>query len=309
MVLKHPAAVFWGKKAPAMAQVVRCSACQTQYQVKDELAGRKAKCKKCGQTFQIPAIKEPVAAAASHTVAQATSQTEAAAAASPHVPATASPEPAAPAAPEKVQCPHCGAWVSAEVQSCSYCRLDMRKTYGATDAERERERRQGVKFALIGIGATLVAAPVFFLMVAVVAGGTLALLASILIMQVGVALGSFTLACQLFKQEPPEPGEILKVVCYSNLSTCLLAPALFGGGLIGVAGATGLGVIIAALVCMFYIGMPVVPSILISVVYNVSAAILTVVWVVVLMAVFAGFVAATRPAAPADGPPAAENPM
>lgn len=260
-----------------MPQVVHCPMCRTQYQIKDELAGRKAKCKKCSQSFQIPALKRP---------------------------AEESPEPAEP---ERTQCPHCAAWVAPELQFCSECRLNMHKNYGSEASDREREIRKNALYSLIGIGAMLVTTPVFFLMATLVVGGALAMLLSALLLMIGVSMGSFLLACQLFKQEPPEPGEILVIVIFSNLPAGLLAPWLFGGGVVGALGTVVIATVIAALMCMFRAGMPVVPSMLISVAYNVFSGILTVVWIVLLMLVFAGYMAATRPASPPDGPPATQS--
>jgi predicted Zn finger-like uncharacterized protein len=290
-----------------MPQTVRCPACQTQYRVNDELAGRKAKCKKCGQGFQIPAMKQPVMAQAAHAttttaVFDGRAATRVAARAEePKAPPEEQPTPA------KTQCPHCGAWATPGLRFCSECRLDMQKSYGVESSDRDHEMRRSLLFSLIGIVATLIAAPVFFLLAAMVVGGGLAMLLSVLLMQVGVSLGSFSLACHLFKQDAPEPGEILKVVCYSNLPASVLASWFLPGGVVGAIGATVIGMILAAVICMFYVGMPVVPSILVSVVYNIFAGILTVVWVMVLVVVFAGFMAVTQPATPAGSAPAVET--
>jgi predicted Zn finger-like uncharacterized protein len=301
----------------AMAQLVSCPTCQTQYQIKDELAGRKAKCKKCGQDFQIPAAqKAAVAQAASSatTTARIDGQTTIRMAAG--TPVAATPVPAAavetppqPAEPDKQQCPHCGAWVSAGLQSCSYCRLDMHKSLGTSDSDRDREMRRSVKFSLIGIGVTLLAAPLFYLIVAMFVGKVLAMVISVILMQIGVSLGSFSLACQLFKQDPPEPSEILKIICFSNILSSVAAAALFGenSGVLAMIGGTGLAMFMAAGVCIFYVGMPVVSSMLISIVYNICAFILTFLWVMVLTLVFIGHAIVTTPAPPADVPATVES--
>src|ERR1700712_5308029 len=41
-----------------MAISFKCGGCAKQYQVKDELAGKRAQCKKCGQVMKIPAKPE-----------------------------------------------------------------------------------------------------------------------------------------------------------------------------------------------------------------------------------------------------------
>ena len=171
----------------------------------------------------------------------------------------------------------------------------MRKDYASGDSDHDQKRRKDWLYSLIGIGATLLAAPIFFLMLALVTGGGLALLVSVLIMQIGVSLGSFSLACQVFKQELPEPSEILQIIFYSNFPAYLVASFLFGGGLVGSLATIGIAMVLAALVCMFHVGMPVFPSIFISIAYNVFAGVLTVVWILMLMTVFVGYMAATQP--------------
>lgn len=316
-----------------MSIFLRCPTCFSQYEIKDELAGRKARCKKCGESVQIPAAAKPPhvregASPATKSMAIGGTGTRVmphaikTADRLPHSPASVGPAtipisvgilseldnlpppsvpakraetPKVQAPPGRMQCPHCGMWVSSELSICSTCRLDMRKRFEKKANERDEEMRSNVKFSLIGIGATLVTAPLFFVLVAMVMGGGLALLLSVLIMQIGVSLGSFTLACYLFKQDAPEPGEILRIICYSNIPANVLASMLFGGGILGAVGSTAIAMVAAALVCMFHVGMPVVSSILISVVYNIFAGILTVVWAVVLGVVFAGYLVATQP--------------
>jgi predicted Zn finger-like uncharacterized protein len=329
-----------------MSQVVCCPTCQTQYQIKDELAGRTAKCKKCSQSFLIPHSRHPhetprVAVAGAGTSGnvradgQSTIHAHDAAMSVPPLAApvsdastrrkndfwseldadggtipiakTPDPTPTEQSTEGKTQCPHCGAWVHKGLRVCGDCRLDMSKNFGPTDSTRDQEMRKSAMYSLIGIGATLLAAPLFFVLFAMAAGGGLALLVSVLLMQVGVSIGCFSLACQLFKQDPPEPGEILRIVCWSNLPANLLASWLLGGGFVSVVGAAVLAAVFSALVCMLHVGMPVVTSILVSVVYNIFAGILTLVWVLLLMIVFAGYIAVTHSTIPADAPPAAES--
>ena len=171
----------------------------------------------------------------------------------------------------------------------------MDKDYGSDDSQGDRKMRKDWLFSLIGIGVSLLSAPIFFLVFAMVVGGGLAFFISVLLMQIGISLGCFSLACQVFKQEPPEPIEIIKIIIFSNFPANLLASSLVGSGLLGSIASMGLAIVFAALICMLYAGIPVAPSIYISVTYNIIAGILTFIWGLALMAVFAGYLAVTQP--------------
>ena len=171
----------------------------------------------------------------------------------------------------------------------------MHKDYGSGDSDNDQKARKDWLFSLIGIGVSLLTAPIFFLLFILLFGKVLAVLLSILLMYIGVSLGCFLLACQVFKQEPPELMEIFVVIISSNFPAYLLAASLVGGGLFGSIISMGLAIIFAALMCMFYAGIPVAPSVYISITYNIVAEILTFIWLLALKAVFVGYMAATQP--------------
>jgi len=178
---------------------------------------------------------------------------------------------------------------------------------------RKRKKESRLKewvFVLIGIVVALASAPLFFLLVAMVAGGTIAMLVSVIEIYLIVAIGSFSLACRIFGEEPPEPSDILRIIFLSGLPANLVVGWAGLTGWLAVAAAAGVAMVVAALLCMLQLGMPVWPSIAICVAYNVFAAILTVVGVILLGLMFVGYMAAgSGGARPAPARPGVQSPF
>jgi len=341
-----------------MAHVIVCASCQTRYQVKDELAGKKFKCKKCGQVVQAPGVAataqagsrpgapgQPAAAQAKAVPPQAKPAAAAGKAAAPQAkPGTlaAKPapdpsragavasllgeEPAAAGAPPEVivaslaaetptsgpaipagarakrKCPHCGAKVDADVVYCTECGLSVHKKYSGVDRDEDRSESKLWLFVLAGIGGAMLTTPLLFLLIAVMAGGVIAMFVCVIEMYLIVAIGSFALACRIFKQEPPEPGDILRIVGWSVVPANMAVSYFGGTGPLSLLAGVGVAIVVSALLCMFQIQMPVVASILVSICYNIFAGILTVVGVIVLGVIFAGYlVTTTGKIAPEEG--------
>ncbi len=132
-------------------------------------------------------------------------------------------------------------------------------------------------------------------------GGPLAMIVCAIEINLIVSIGSFSLACRIFKQEPPEVGDILRIVGWSVVPANALVSYLGGTGPLAILAGVGTASVISAILCMFQIQMPVVASILVSICYNIFAGILTVVGVVVLGIIFAGYLVTTGSTAPQDG--------
>lgn len=312
-----------------MAQALVCPSCQTRYQVKDDLAGKKFKCRKCSQVLQAPggAPVARVGNAAETSGRPAPTQAKPATArparglqptsavdsllgeelaASPaagaapllaeaSVPtgtATAGPIPPA-GVPAKKKCPHCGAGVASDVVYCSECGLSIHKKYSGLSRDEDKSDSKLWLYVLAGIGAAMLSTPLFFLLIAMAVGGPIAMLVCVVEINLIVSLGSFALACRIFKQEPPEPSDILRIVGWSVVPANLAVSYLGGTGPLALAAGVGVAIVISSLVCMFHIQMPVVPSILVSICYNIFSGILTVVGVVVLGVIFAGYLVTT----------------
>jgi hypothetical protein len=351
-----------------MAQVIVCSSGQTRYQVKDELAGKRFKCKKCGQVLQAPGVApvakaagpaaaptQPAAAPAQPMAAQKKPAPPQAKPAAPQAkPAAPQAKPTAPAgkpapvasraaavnslldealaatppagavadlveavevaeAPPdaggtpgsrraKKKCPHCGAKVDADVVYCTECGLSVHKKYSGIDHTEDRSDSKSWLYVLAGIGGAMLATPLLFLLVAVMAGGGFALFVCVIEMYLIIAIGSFALACRIFKQEPPEPTDILRIVGWSALPANMVVSYFGGIGPLSLLAAVGIAIVISSLVCMLHVQMPVFPSIFVSICYNVFAGILTVVGVLVLVVIFAGYLVTTSgTGAPREG--------
>jgi len=330
-----------------MAQVIVCSSCQTRYQVKDELAGKKFKCRKCGQVLQAPGVASAAKAAGPAAVSAqpaAARRKPAAPQAKPTAPAgkpalvpgraaavnslldealAATPPPGAlPELVEAVEvsgappgalgmpvstrakkkCPHCGAKVDADVVYCTECGLSVHKKYSGVDRHEDRSDSKSWLYVLAGIGGAMLATPLLFLLVAVMVGGPIAMFVCVIEMYLIIAIGSFALACRIFKQEPPEPTDILRIVGWSALPANMVVGYLGGVGPLSLLAAVGIAIVISSLVCMLHVQMPVFPSIFVSICYNIFAGILTVVGVLVLVVIFAGYLVTTSgTGAPQEG--------
>ena len=111
-----------------------CPACGRPYRVKDELAGKTAKCGKCQNRMQIPgpAAAAPVAAAPARAAAPAkadlASWMDEELAAAPPV------KPTPPPSPAHVTCPKCGASQPAGATLCGSCGKDLPAGAGRTAA-------------------------------------------------------------------------------------------------------------------------------------------------------------------------------
>jgi predicted Zn finger-like uncharacterized protein len=119
-----------------------CPECQRHYRVKDELAGKGAKCGQCGHRMQIPAAAAAAApsnatpSAKSATSAQPVKQAPKAVATARHAPAASSwldeelegsqPAVAAPPKTTAPSCPSCGAALAANAVLCISCGYDLR---------------------------------------------------------------------------------------------------------------------------------------------------------------------------------------
>jgi hypothetical protein len=259
-----------------MSYPLRCAACQVQYQSKTDPAGRKMKCPKCGQELQ----PVPAKAAAAASPKPAGNPTPASAAKP-----VAAAAPPAESAVRKINCPHCDALVPADQVYCPECRLALRQKRRIDDASNEFPWKESLLVAG-GIGGALVTMPIFFLIVRMVTGPHLALLICALEVNFIAAVGSFSLACRLFGQEPPDPGEVFRIVGYSTLPANLLLGWIGGGGILSVLAGGLVAAVVAALICMFQLGIPVFASIYISVSYNIFSSILTVVGVLLLAVLF-----------------------
>ncbi len=97
-----------------------CPSCKTRYSVKDELAGKGAKCGKCGHRMKIPVLAppepEPEPAAAESAGLGSWLDDE------------LQPEPPTDVAPEMMPsaCPSCGASLAAGTALCAVCGYDTR---------------------------------------------------------------------------------------------------------------------------------------------------------------------------------------
>jgi hypothetical protein len=291
--------------------VFACPGCETKYPWRDELAGRKLKCKKCGRSFQIKAKKRSAPAAAQAPPAAAASgvaaaepvgaslgsllEEELAGGALPAAsPAAAPPSPeATPEAQEaKRPCPLCENLVEAGRERCPICKTRMDRPLRDPEAERRKEESREWLFVLAGLGGALLATPLLFLAIVLLFGkgsGPFALLVCAIEVNYIVAIGCFALACRVFRQEPPEIGDILRVVAFATLSSSILFSWIGGTGLLWTVAATGVAAVIAAVLCMTELEMPVFPSIFIAFTYNIFSAIFTVIGMVLLGLVFAGY--------------------
>lgn len=287
--------------------VFACPGCKTKYPWRDELAGRKLKCKKCGQSFQIKPKAQPTPAgqappappAREHPAAEPVGgslldEEFAAGALSAAQPAA---QPAAPeATPEPQQgkrpCPLCENLVEAGRERCPICKTRMDRPLRDPEAERRKEESREWLFVLAGLGGALLATPLLFLAIVLLFGkgsGPFAFLICAIEVNYIVAIGCFALACRVFRQEPPEIGDILRVVAFATLSSNVIFSWIGGTGFLWTVAATGVAAVIAAVLCMTQLEMPVFPSIFIAFTYNVFAAIFTVIGMVLLGLVFAGY--------------------
>lgn len=326
-----------------MSLVALCPSCQSRYKLKDELAGKKFKCKKCGQVVQapgsVPAASGAAPRSASSKAAAAPGKSGhgqdspaampvlspsraeslssfldeelAAAAAPPAIPdifdtdshdgqssraPTVSPEQATK------KCPHCKAEVDVTVIYCTECGLAVHKKYSGVDDKHEHADSKEWLFVLGGIGAAMVTTPLLFLLLTLMMGGVMAMLVCAIEMNMIVSMGSFALACRIFKQEPPEPSDILRIVGWSVVPANFVVMYFGGTGLLAALAGVATAAVISALLCMFQVQMPVVPSILVSISYNIFAGILTIIGIIVMTAIFAGYLVATGlPAGPGGG--------
>jgi len=303
-----------------MPCLVRCSHCNTQYQVRDDLAGRKAKCEKCGEVLVIPS-PQPAAAAPKSTPApaQAAPKPQPVAAAPKPAPAQAAPKsqpaaaapalaPAGPAVEKKRRCPHCGSIEDASESFCSMCGLNMKMK--VRKRPKDLSSREWL-FALLGIVVALALAPLFFLAIAVAAGGEIALLASAIEILLIAAIGSFSLACRIFGQDAPEPSDIFRIIFMSTFPASIVVPMLHLPRLPAEVLSTVVAMILASLICMFQLGMPVWHSIAICIAYNVFSTIIKVVGILVLVILFAGWLVTTTPSpfGPGGGTPSLDSPF
>ena len=119
-----------------------CPDCHRHYRVKDELAGKGAKCGKCGRRMQIPAATSASSSSKAAPTAkpagssQPVKQAPQAVAAASKAPSASSwldeelegPQPAVMAAPKATaqSCPSCGASLSANAVLCVSCGYDFR---------------------------------------------------------------------------------------------------------------------------------------------------------------------------------------
>ena len=162
---------------------------------------------------------------------------------------------------------------------------------------------------LAAIVAAFVSAALFFLLLALMLGGAIAMFVCVIEIYLIVAIGSFAFACRLFRQEPPEPTDMLRIVMTGSIVGRVAAGWLCGPGILGLLAGTGIAIVISALLCMFHIGMPVVPSILVCIAYNILAAIFTVIGIVVLGIIFAGYMVTTGGGLPLEAPSGQEAPF
>ena len=190
---------------------------------------------------------------------------------------------------------------------CSVCGLHMTRYAARERKEKELRRKESREwmYMAIGIMAALGTAPVFFLLLAALLGPLMALLICQIEVNLIVAIGSFSLACRIFDVEAPEPVDMLKIVVWSSILGNAAASWLFGSGWLVYVTATVLAFLISSAICMFGVQMPVWHSLGVCLSYNIFATVLTVVAVVMLVVLFAGWFVATGgggPVSPEDSP-------
>lgn len=335
--------VLSGKGAVAMPKVIRCPSCQARYQIADEMLGRKFKCSKCGQALQLGAANatQPAPAKASQPVATRASQPAQAKASQPATTGPSRPAPASrsslldeelaieaakaeaaaaaqreaeldaefglekpPEAP-KVKCPHCDFQVGVEELYCPACGLAM-QSVRFDPTQRSKDEAKEWMYALAGIALSMLMSPLFFLGVQMVVGSVLAMLVTALEIYFLVAVGSFSLACRLFNQEPPEVNDIFRIITWSAIPANLLSNYLGETGLMSIFAGTCLAILVSAILCIVQLQMPVFASLFISICYNIFSAILTLVGILLLAAIFITMTPdGTPPSEPANPPAAA----
>jgi len=185
--------------------------------------------------------------------------------------------------------------------------MALRKPRRDLERERQKEAKEAARewiYMLGAIAGAFISAPLFFFLVAMAMGGALAMIVCVIEINLIVSLGSFALACRIFRQEPPEPGDILRIIGSSSFPAMVLA-SWIGAQISAPAWAVWVAAalvaaVIAALICMFQVGMPVWPSVFVCFSYNVLSVILTVVGYVMLGVIFAGYMITTGGEVPKD---------
>ncbi len=322
-----------------MPKVIRCPSCQARYQIADEMTGRKFKCNTCGPVLQLGAVPsvqspptkqaetpQPALAAQGRTQPSATTRSstvcslldeelaleaakaEAAAAAAREAELDAELFGEKPAEAAKIQCPHCDYEISVEDLYCPACGLSVQ---GRFTSQRDSKKKtpewvQGVAAIILA----MVLAPLMFWGIQMVLGTLMAMLITVVTINLMISLGSFAVVCQVFHQKPPEFGEIYRVLLWSSLPNLILN-WVGSTGLTSMLVAMALSVLISALLCVIILEFPFLKAVGICIAYNILATILALVGVLLLVAIFvATAIDAPPPANPPNTPAAApgENP-
>lgn len=188
--------------------------------------------------------------------------------------------------PRMVKCPHCDFKINAEELYCPACGLSTRKTRHDLTTDRTKEESKDWMFVLLGIGLALVTSPLFFLLIKMVVGAGLAMFVCAIEIYFVVAIGSFSLACRIFKQDPPDVNDIFRIIGWSALPANVLSNWLGHTGIASMMIGTLIAIIISSLLCMLQVQMPVFSAILVSITYNIFSAVLTIIGVLLLVAMF-----------------------
>ena len=150
-------------------------------------------------------------------------------------------------------------------------------------------------YVVLGVGLALGTTPVLFLILWPIMGGVLALVVCAVEVRLIVAVGGFAVAYRIFYEDVPEVSDIFRLTIRSNLLVNIVITFLIEK--MGMDGADWLctvistvgSVVVASFLCILYFEMPVIHAIVISICYNVFAAILAVIGIFLLTMLFAGY--------------------
>ena len=116
-----------------MATTLNCPGCQTPLRVREDMAGKKIKCPRCGQVVTVPA-DEPVVL---EEVTEATGAEKITA----DPPASKGPRSKAATRP----CPECGERIPVTARTCRYCKADLDDDDEEDEDDRPIRRRPAYK--------------------------------------------------------------------------------------------------------------------------------------------------------------------